>query len=89
MAATPSAPKKPRHSPPSPPLARLTPPAPHQPAQLRLLLAAQPLLWLAPLAAQPVLRTPDRPSAPSHPPNLQRARRRKTFGARRVLFPES
>ena len=59
-------------------------PKKHRPAprtELRAIVAAPPSLS--------AFTTPDRPSALSLPPNLQRARRRQTFGPRRVLFPES
>jgi len=91
-AQQPAAPKKHKPAPRSPPPARLKPPpalpvdrgAPR--AELRALLPAAP----APiLAAAPDFTTPLRPSALSLPPNLQRARRRQTFGPRRVLFPET
>ena len=86
-AQQPAAHKKHKPAPRSPPPARLTPPAlpfdrgtPR--AELRAILAAAP--------APPVaFTTPDRPSALQHPPNLQRARRRQTFGPRRTLVPES
>ena len=82
----PSAPKKHRPAPPSPPAARLPPPALPSDGnaprtELRAIVAAPPSLS--------AFTTPDRPSALSLPPNLQRARRRQTFGPRRVLFPES
>ena len=86
-AQQPAAPKKHKPAPRSPPPARLPPPAlpvdrgaPR--AELRAILAAAP-------AAAPDFTTPLRPSALSHPPNVQRASRRRTFGPRRVLFPES
>ena len=87
-AQQPAAPKKHKPAPRSPPPARLTPAAlpfdrgtPR--AELRAILAAAPPLQSV------FFTTPDRPSALQHPPNLQRARRRQTFGPRRVLFPES
>jgi len=87
-AQQPAAPKKHRPAPRSPPPARLTPPAlpldrgtPR--AELRAVLPAEP-------PPQPVFcTTPDSASPLKLPPNLQRARRRQTFGPRRTLFPES
>ncbi len=86
-AQQPAAPKKHKPAPRSPPAVRLTPPAlavdrgtPR--AELRAILAAAPPLqsvFFKPVSASPL----------QHPPNLQRARRRQTFGPRRVLFPES
>jgi hypothetical protein len=82
---TPSAPKKHRPAPPSPPPARLPPPALQPPVLKPPVLNTPPLLANAP----PVGGMLHRPAALKLPPNPQRARRRITFGARRVLFPES